>query len=97
MFLFSDVEDLGPFHAHVQFVVYLVDGVSGAHTREARSLRSWFKTSLPENQRHRMAQDFFRDLVSPEDFPRGIESTNKSNETYLSYTCLFIFRLCWVY
>lgn len=61
---------MGPWHASVEFVVYLVESGSGKHTREARALRSWFKSSLPENQRHRTAQDFFRDLVT-QDFPKG--------------------------
>ncbi|GBP39434.1 hypothetical protein EVAR_23784_1 [Eumeta japonica] len=59
-----------PCHAQLVFRVYLVSGATGSHTREARSLRFWFKPQLPPDERAHEAQTFFRELVSPQDFPK---------------------------
>ncbi|XP_048479237.1 uncharacterized protein LOC105384482 isoform X2 [Plutella xylostella] len=59
-----------PCEAQLQFVVYLVSACSGDHTREARALRFWFKPQLAPYERPYEAQAFFRDLVSPQDFPK---------------------------
>lgn len=60
-----------PCHAQLEFRVYLVSAATGSHTREARALRFWFKPQLPPNERSHEAQAFFRELVSPQDFPKG--------------------------
>uniref|UniRef100_A0A2A4J236 Winged helix-turn-helix domain-containing protein n=1 Tax=Heliothis virescens TaxID=7102 RepID=A0A2A4J236_HELVI len=59
-----------PCHAQLEFYVYLVSGATGTHTREARALRFWFKPSMTPNERPYEAQAFFRELVSPQDFPK---------------------------
>ncbi|XP_075971677.1 uncharacterized protein LOC142973635 isoform X2 [Anticarsia gemmatalis] len=61
---------LEPCHAQLEFYVYLVSGATGNHTREARGLRFWFKPQMPPNERPHEAQAFFRELVSPQDFPK---------------------------
>lgn len=61
---------LEPCHAQLEFYVYLVSGTTGNHTREARALRFWFKPQMPPNERPYEAQGFFRELVSPQDFPK---------------------------
>lgn len=60
-----------PCHAQLEFRVFLVSAATGSHTREARALRFWFKPQLPPNERPHEAQAFFRELVSPQDFPKG--------------------------
>ncbi|KAL4707937.1 hypothetical protein ACJJTC_013728 [Scirpophaga incertulas] len=59
-----------PCHAQLEFWVYLVSVATGSHTREARALRFWFKPQTPTNERSHEAQAFFRELVSPQDFPK---------------------------
>lgn len=59
-----------PCHAQLEFSVYLVSGATGTHTREARALRFWFKPQMPPSERPYEAQAFFRELVSPQDFPK---------------------------
>ncbi|XP_049869909.1 uncharacterized protein LOC126369505 isoform X2 [Pectinophora gossypiella] len=59
-----------PCQAQLEFRVYLVSAATGSHTREARALRFWFKPQLPPNERTHEAQGFFRELVSPQDFPK---------------------------
>lgn len=60
-----------PCHAQLEFRVYLVSAATGSHTREARALRFWFKPQMPPSERPHEAQTFFRELVSPQDFPKG--------------------------
>lgn len=56
----------------LEFRVFLVSGNTGHHSQEARTLRFWFRPWITneEKQAH-VAQDFFRELVSPKEFPRG--------------------------
>ena len=51
--------------------MFLVSGTTGKHTQEVRHLRFWFKPSLTEREQAKTAQDFFKELVAPLDFPRG--------------------------
>ncbi|XP_050664375.1 uncharacterized protein LOC126965010 isoform X2 [Leptidea sinapis] len=57
-------------HAQLEFCVYLVSAVDGSHTREARALRFWFKPTVPLQDCPHEAQAFFRELVSPQNFPK---------------------------
>lgn len=41
------------------------------YTQERRSIGYWFKSEYPTGQRACAAQEFFKELVSPVDFPRG--------------------------
>lgn len=56
----------------LEFRVFLVSGNTGQHSQESRTLRFWFRPWLTngDKQAH-IAQDFFRELVSPKEFPRG--------------------------
>lgn len=44
---------------------------SGKHTQESRTLQFWFIDTLSEAEHPSVAQEFFRELVSPQEFPRG--------------------------
>ncbi|XP_045494382.1 uncharacterized protein LOC123693364 isoform X1 [Colias croceus] len=59
-----------PCHAQLEFCVYLVSSVDGTHTREARALRFWFKPEVSLYECPHEAQAFFRELVSPQNFPK---------------------------
>ncbi|UYV69512.1 hypothetical protein LAZ67_6003862 [Cordylochernes scorpioides] len=37
---------------------------------ESRQLRFWFKPNLPDSEQMRCTQNFFKDLVTPSEFPR---------------------------
>ena len=52
--------------------MFLVSAQTGQHTQEARTIRFWFREWLSDGERKaQVAQDFFRELVSPKEFPRG--------------------------
>merc|ERR1719479_66148 len=59
-----------PAHLCLEFRVFLVNAASGKHAQEKRLLSFWFKEEFPVVQRARYAQDFFKQLVSPTEFPR---------------------------
>lgn len=57
----------------LEFRVFLVSGHTGQHSQESRTLRFWFRTWLHDSDKQaHVAQDFFRELVSPKEFPRGM-------------------------
>lgn len=61
-----------PAHLQLEFRVFLVSGNTGLHSQESRTLRFWFRDWLKDtDQQAHVAQDFFRELVSPKEFPRG--------------------------
>ncbi|XP_051154840.1 uncharacterized protein LOC127277609 isoform X3 [Leptopilina boulardi] len=59
-----------PAHLCLQFRVFLVSGQTGKHTQESRTLQFWFVKTLPDQEQPHIAQEFFRELVSPQEFPR---------------------------
>ncbi|XP_045472492.1 uncharacterized protein LOC123678797 isoform X5 [Harmonia axyridis] len=65
-----------PAHLSLEFRVFLVSAQTGKHTQESRTLRFWFRaapdtTDHPsEDKQASVAQEFFKELVSPKDFPR---------------------------
>lgn len=65
-------EDLEDTQAHLQleFKVFLVNAQTQKHTQESRQLRFWFQSCVPEKERMRSAQEFFKELVAPLEFPR---------------------------
>ncbi|KAG7154868.1 hypothetical protein Hamer_G021199 [Homarus americanus] len=65
-------EDLEDTQAHLQleFKVFLVNAQTQKHTQESRQLRFWFQSCVPEKERIRGAQEFFKELVAPLEFPR---------------------------
>ncbi|XP_019867594.2 uncharacterized protein LOC109596484 isoform X2 [Aethina tumida] len=68
--------DLSPPELSLEFRVFLVNGQTGKHTPESRTLRFWFRSlnngenGLTEDNHAGVAQDFFRELASPQEFPR---------------------------
>ncbi|XP_012347913.1 uncharacterized protein LOC100867628 isoform X2 [Apis florea] len=62
--------EVHPAHLCLQFRVFLVSAQSGKHTQESRTLQFWFVDTLSEIEHPSVAQEFFRELVSPKEFPR---------------------------
>ncbi|XP_054016260.1 uncharacterized protein LOC128896801 isoform X1 [Hylaeus anthracinus] len=62
--------EVHPAHLCLQFRVFLVSGQTGKHTQESRTLQFWFTDALSETERPSVAQEFFRELVCPQQFPR---------------------------
>lgn len=60
-----------PAQLSLEFRVFLVSANTGQHSQESRKIRFWFRDWLQDGdvQAH-VAQDFFRELVSPKEFPR---------------------------
>lgn len=64
-------------HLSLEFRVFLVSANTHQHSQESRSLRFWFRSWLTDGDKQaHVAQDFFRELVSPKEFPRGIYDTD---------------------
>lgn len=65
-----------PAQLSLEFRVFLVSSNTGNHSQESRTLRFWFRDWLKdEDKQAHVAQDFFRELVSPKEFPRGKKDT----------------------
>jgi hypothetical protein len=64
------MEDASP-QLSLEFKVFLVNAATGKHTLESRQLRFWFKDEFPVGDRPKYSQEFFKELVSPTEFPRG--------------------------
>lgn len=66
-----------PAQLSLEFRVFLVNRQTEKHTQESRILRYWFRrdpkslsdAGVPEEAT--VAQEFFRELVTPQEFPRG--------------------------
>ncbi|KAL1140100.1 hypothetical protein AAG570_000032, partial [Ranatra chinensis] len=65
----NDIEDTYP-EASLTFNVFLVNAQDGSHTQESRTLRFWFKPQVSNRDHASLAQEFFKELVSPHQFPR---------------------------
>lgn len=59
-----------PAQLSLEFRVFLVNAQTGMHTQESRILQFWFSADLREREQATVAQEFFRELVSPQEFPR---------------------------
>uniref|UniRef100_A0A182MP93 Winged helix-turn-helix domain-containing protein n=1 Tax=Anopheles culicifacies TaxID=139723 RepID=A0A182MP93_9DIPT len=60
-----------PAQLSLEFRVFLVSANSGEHSQESRRIKFWFRPWLSsEDVQAQVAQDFFRELVSPKEFPR---------------------------
>lgn len=66
----GEEHDSVPPHLYLEFCVYLVNTTSSMHTKESRQLRFWFKDCVSRNEQQRQAQEFFKTLVAPKEFPR---------------------------
>lgn len=69
--VFADLVCEIPAQLSLEFRVFLVSAQTGNHTQESRLLQFWFISSLPDWQQPQVAQEFFKELVSPQEFPRG--------------------------
>lgn len=78
-----------PAQLSLEFRVFLVSANTGKHSQESRTLRFWFRDWLKnDDEQAHIAQDFFKELVSPKDFPRGKKITLKMEDLldkYLTY------------
>jgi len=52
--------------------VFLRNASTKRYTQEKRVISYWFKLAFSPMQQASAAQDFFKQLVSPADFPRGM-------------------------
>ena len=91
---FSD--DLDPAHLSLQFRVFLRNAATKRYTQEKRVISYWFKLAFSPMQQASAAQDFFKQLVSPADFPRGMiisefRPLNRLEQKYIT-RCLLIFN-----
>lgn len=68
----ADIDNITVAQQSVQFQVFLVNAQTEIRTQESRTLKFWFKPSCPAFEHPSAAQNFFRDLVAPQDFPRGM-------------------------
>ncbi|CAG9860984.1 unnamed protein product [Phyllotreta striolata] len=64
-----------PPQLSLEFRVFLVNKETGKHTQESRTIRFWFRENKiiqdeTDGGQAGIAQDFFRELVSPQEFPR---------------------------
>uniref|UniRef100_A0A1L8DCN3 DED domain-containing protein n=1 Tax=Nyssomyia neivai TaxID=330878 RepID=A0A1L8DCN3_9DIPT len=60
-----------PAQLSLEFRVFLVSSNTGQHSQESRTLRFWFRDWINDVERQaQVAQDFFRELVTPKEFPR---------------------------
>lgn len=60
-----------PPQLSLEFRVFLVSAITGQHSQESRTLRYWFRDWLKDGeQQAHVAQEFFRELVNPQEFPR---------------------------
>ncbi|XP_071643870.1 uncharacterized protein [Temnothorax longispinosus] len=62
--------EVHPAQLCLQFRVFLVSAQTGKHTQEQRTLQFWFVDTLAEVEQPSVAQEFFRELVTPQEFPR---------------------------
>ena len=60
-----------PAHLCLEFRVFLINASTKKYTQEKRIISYWFKDIFPANERAGEAQEFFKKLVSPVNFPRG--------------------------
>lgn len=71
----TDEAESGQPEVQLEFKVYLVNAKTELHTLESRKLQFWFCNDVENDSSlsNRMSQGhhFFRDLVTPSEFPRG--------------------------
>lgn len=84
-------------HLSLEFRVFLVSAKTEQHTQESRTIRFWFREWLKDGElKAQIAQDFFRELVSPKEFPRG--KINQLFQLKINFNQYFPqIRLRWIY
>ena len=63
--------DASPSELCLEFRVYLKSAKTEKYIQERRVIGFWFKPQFPSSQKTTTAQEFFKTLVAPVDFPRG--------------------------
>ena len=73
LIIISENGESSPAQLTLEFRVFLVSAQTGKHTPESRTLRFWFRDhpEVKDMEPATIAQDFFKELVSPQEFPRG--------------------------
>jgi len=66
----DDIDDLSPSELCLEFRVYLKSAKTDKYIQERRVIGFWFKAQYPSSQKAATAQEFFKTLVAPVDFPR---------------------------
>ncbi|XP_030755765.1 uncharacterized protein LOC115882072 isoform X2 [Sitophilus oryzae] len=88
-----------PAQLSLVFKVFLINAQTKKHTQEARTLKFWFRTpkncqdNLGEENQAAVAQDFFRELVSPKEFPRDYVGFIKKIMKLMQHNYLEIAKL----
>uniref|UniRef100_A0AAG5DY82 Nucleoside phosphorylase domain-containing protein n=2 Tax=Anopheles atroparvus TaxID=41427 RepID=A0AAG5DY82_ANOAO len=60
-----------PAQLSLEFRVFLVSANTGQHSQESRRIKFWFRPWVTSDDvQAQVAQEFFRELVSPKEFPR---------------------------
>ncbi|XP_068205100.1 uncharacterized protein [Palaemon carinicauda] len=65
----NGIEDT-PAQLQLEFKVFLINAQTQKHTQESRQLRFWFRDAVADKERMKSAQEFFKELVAPLEFPR---------------------------
>ncbi|XP_064091192.1 uncharacterized protein LOC135204888 isoform X2 [Macrobrachium nipponense] len=65
----NGIEDT-PAQLQLEFKVFLINAQTQKHTQESRQLRFWFRDTVADKERMKSAQEFFKELVAPLEFPR---------------------------
>lgn len=66
----DDASDASPSELCLEFRVYLKSAKTEKYIQERRVIGFWFKPQFPSSQKTTTAQEFFKTLVAPVDFPR---------------------------
>ncbi|CAG2102765.1 unnamed protein product [Medioppia subpectinata] len=66
----SKMDDCGPPELCLSFKVFLINSETQSHNQENRSLKFWFTPDVSEAHKMGFAQQFFRDLINPTNFPK---------------------------
>ncbi|MCL4136249.1 UNVERIFIED_CONTAM: hypothetical protein GTU68_012935, partial [Idotea baltica] len=77
----------------LEFKVFLLNEKTQLHTQESRQLRFWFKASLLEEDQARTAQEFFKELVAPLEFPRDYVGFIKKIMKMMQFTYPYIRKI----
>jgi len=56
------------------------------NVQEVREIRFWFKLTVAEERRDELTEDFFKDLLSPTDFPTGTPSLCCDTLVFIIFT-----------
>ncbi|XP_054161457.1 uncharacterized protein LOC128959513 isoform X4 [Oppia nitens] len=66
----SKFNDNTPPELCLSFKVFLINSETQTHNQESRQLKFWFTTDVSDSDKMVFAQQFFRDLINPTNFPK---------------------------